>query len=470
MGLPGAAGPYRLRTVLAASLVLSTLAVIAAIPSRWEGSRTAEEAYLPLRPLSVSEAVALLELRGQYKGTAILGLTADHVLLGTGNYLLPFRGAPGEKPVEGWTVSVRGTQYAMYSASWEPYYNLHRLPRGSLEQALGRALSDSDVGAGAFAGQRVSFVSHHLYRYVLVEIAALTVLLTGLVLFFQKTRSLLLVLPALTVAAIALFLFLRVYSPAFFDADWFHQRIVVERLALAGFALFWLGNPVGISGLCVVLYGLVRVGRALHARRAVSRRRYWSIVGASALSIATVLLVADFMEYRRERDSARRRLDELEVGLGAPTIALVKADPALAAGAEHQVDFYKRPVLRDEVMAKVDDILDRPRLEPHESVTVFVPLEGAYLFLWRTAHFRYADVRTIGRTIGQREVEAMLASRRSRGHGFLEHLRWPHREGRVVLDPRGEVLAVALVEQDLLRVPSLAGAIARFMWPWQAPP
>lgn len=122
--------------------------------------------------------------------------------------------------------------------------------------------------------------------------------------------------------------------------------------------------------------------------------------------------------------------------------------------------------MSEAALARVDEILSRPRLEPAQSTTVFVPLGGSYLFLWRTAQFRYADVRRIDNTIGARQIEAMRASRRPFSQGFPQHLCRPHREGRILLGDGQQVLALMLVEYDFRHVPSLAGQLCRFMWPW----
>ncbi|MGH7265372.1 MAG: hypothetical protein ACREMB_11035, partial [Candidatus Rokuibacteriota bacterium] len=99
----------RPRAVIAASLVVSTLAVCGTIPLRREGSRTGQDAYVPLRPPSPAEAAALVS-----HGAPIAEVTDEMVVVLTAAYLVPFTGGPG--PVEGRLISHDGVQFS--SASW----------------------------------------------------------------------------------------------------------------------------------------------------------------------------------------------------------------------------------------------------------------------------------------------------------------------------------------------------------------
>jgi len=243
------------------SFFLSTLAVALAIPTRWEGHRTAESAWVPLRPLSVPEAVTLLALRDQYKLTALLALTDDAVYLGTRYYLLPPVGSPRTKPVEGWEVSVDGRRHAMYSATWEPYYLVHRLPRRDLEVAFGRQLSPADVTPAVFDRYTVSYRSYRLWWYAVVEIGVLTGFLAGLAVCLRKLRHPLLVAPLLLLTEALLLVVAWAYAPTLHDADSFYQRILLDRLADWGLAVLWLGNPLVVAAVCLGLTHASIAGR-----------------------------------------------------------------------------------------------------------------------------------------------------------------------------------------------------------------
>jgi hypothetical protein len=279
-----------LRRAALGSAVLAAAAVAAAIPARWEGARDAYSAWVPLRPPSAPEAAALLTLRDVYPGTAVIELTAAEALLGTRYYLLPSVGPPGTQPVEGWEATAGGQRYAMFSASWDRFYLVHRLPRERFEAALGRRLSAADVEPGVFDGFRVSYRSDRLWGYALIEIALLTGLLTWLAACARHVRHPCLVPPILLATATMLFLVTWLYAPALHDADSFYQRILLDQVANFGFILLWLGNPLGVLAVCLGVYGVDRLGCWLEARGRLTWRP-WRVAGAIATVTVWVLVV-----------------------------------------------------------------------------------------------------------------------------------------------------------------------------------
>ncbi|WP_257446650.1 hypothetical protein [Archangium lipolyticum] len=217
--------PHR---ALLLSLPFALLFVAAFVPLRWEGERTAYDAYHPLRAPTAPEVAALLSswLRDGSPGAALVWMDAETVIFRTGYYLLP--GTEGPESVG--TVTWAGRPYRLISANWSSACSEHRLDRAPLEKELGRPLTDADVHPSFLADRPVSFASEQVPLYFFTEVGFLTLLLASLLFFLSRSGSGWWVIPLVTVHAVLVLLLVPLYSPAFLDADTFYQRIAVEAL------------------------------------------------------------------------------------------------------------------------------------------------------------------------------------------------------------------------------------------------
>jgi hypothetical protein len=191
------------RTPLIAFAVATAL-VLVALPLRQEGSRTATDAYIPLRQLTAAEATLLLRA----DRAVLVSMDALTVELATRAYVLP----PDR----------------ILDATWENYCSLYRLERRALEAALGRRVRADELrplpGPVSFSPDRVVF-------YAVVEIVFLTCWITALVFVMRRVRRAGAIVPVLFALLMTPLLFVLFYSPAYADADAFHQRIVLEEVA-----------------------------------------------------------------------------------------------------------------------------------------------------------------------------------------------------------------------------------------------
>lgn len=238
-----------LRVVLVAFVVSAALVLIA-LAARQEGKRTATDAYLPMRTLTIEEAAFLVRA-----GTAIAEIGDRDVVLATRNYVL--RGDDGKLRAE--------------SATWESYCSTYRVARAPLERALGRRLLASELRP---LPDPVAFSSDRVPLYVATEIAFLTAWLAGGALLLQALRRhWLAMLPVLWLLTLVPLFFVAWYSPAYVDADLFHQRVVLETIA-------W---DVAIANCLVTIPAalslLVWIGSA-----AAQRRRTRSLTGQERTS------------------------------------------------------------------------------------------------------------------------------------------------------------------------------------------
>jgi hypothetical protein len=273
----------RARTALSFSAIVSTVLVLSFIPMRWEGERTATDAYIPLRPLTPAEAAALLRhsAKDTSRGrTAVVELDEATALVATTVYLVKREVPPSDECRAENHVTVGDTTYEVCSASWESFSTLHEIDRRGLENELGRSLNDADVDSTFLDKWPSSFSSYLLPLYAIVEILFLTVLLSATLLGLSRLRRRTAVLPFLAVACALPTVFTLVYSPAFLDADWFHQRIAIESVGLYSMLAFGvMALPAGASlALLLSLSGAEWIAKIRAEEPGKSQRResWWS--------------------------------------------------------------------------------------------------------------------------------------------------------------------------------------------------
>jgi hypothetical protein len=239
----------RVRTLLGTSMLLASATVLLALPERQTGSRSATDAFIPFRNLTVQEAVVLLTRPAIRKDTAISELTDTTVVLKTRRYVFSLDG-----------------KLLTTHANWSSYASRYRLQRLELEHALGRRLTPDAAELTMFANSKVSFDSALIPVYIVAEIMFLTVWFAVFGFAVLRLRRLSLALPFTWLWLLAPQTFVFVYSPAFFDADWFFQRVVVERIALFGMVGgMWAALPAGVS--FVIYLSAARRRGARRARR-----------------------------------------------------------------------------------------------------------------------------------------------------------------------------------------------------------
>jgi hypothetical protein len=455
-----------IRRAALVSGVVSILAVALAIPGRWEGRRTAEEAWVPLRPVSVEEAVVLLGVRGEHERSTITALTEDWVYLGTSYYLLPAAGPPGKKPIEGWEVSHGRQRYAMHSASWEPYYLVHRLPRRDLETALGRPLSATDVDGGVFQDWRVSYRSYQLWWYAAVEVLLMTGFLVALAVCFRVVRHPLLIVPILLAAGAGLFIVGRWYAPALWDADMFYQRILFDRLSLSGLLLLWLGNPVVVLGASLGLYAVDRIGRRLGSPGDVAWSVWRRIAGAFVVISVVALVLGDYLEYRRERESARARIAEAAGALSPERLStLMRWASVGGARVPHHVNLHQGRRGPGPVGEEVEAVLGSVRLGRAERLTVIIPAGryDAYMTVANGGAWRWVDLRQSA-PLSAWHFGAETVASGDFSRGYLTHPCRAHVAGRVVRAASGDVGALITLEYAWEYRPSLLRQLCRVVW------
>lgn len=447
----------RLRSVgwkplAALSVLLSAAVVLTALPSRRAPSRTATSAFVPLRQPTGPEAVALIRAGagGEHPRSAIIGEEAGHLLLASRLYAVPAQTADGSHAE--WHDDGR-SEYRISAATWERYYALYRVPRVEYERALGRPLQGSDFTRPAFVDEyAVSFDPANVPRYVAVEIAFLAAW------FFLLARTLLAirrptaVLPALVPLLLAPMPFVIVYSPAFFDADWFHQRVVVEDVALLSLGV---GGILLVPALAsAVLYAAFWIAERLAERLGSSASAYRkrAIVGIAALCLLAVAV--QYVRYRAEVAACLedRRIVRARVAEGGWTSALLGA---ASSGLPRAKDLMDDPGVSREARAAIEAVLAPAGDRADRGVVVLSPAtgkRGEHLFLWRNG-FLYADFRHLeARFESLIDAKELAEIQRTGDHstGFGRWLGGGHHLCGETLDVDGHSVLIA-VEQPFSR-------------------
>lgn len=422
----------RRRHVAGVSFLVAVVWVGGSIPGRWEPARSATDAWIGLRPLTVDEAALLLEHAEQepeWARTALVGLDGREVLLATRHYVVPVadddsREALGVREADGRRVSV-------LHATWERYCLLYRLDRAALEQRFGRPLTDADLDPSFLDDWRVSFAPHRLPLYALAEIAFLTIWLTATAATLLALRRWTLVLPVLLASALVPIAFVLWYSPAFADADWFHQRIAVEPLALLGMvAAAVLAIPAAAS---MLLYVALAAAEQIARRRKGSLRRH----RLGAVLVLAILPVGWLLLRHGEYRAARRACEADLAAALARLDDLAWVDDVVRSGADDASghDLLDSPNLAPELAAAIGSVLG-PAPTAGQDLRLVVPAEGdRFLFLWADdSGGTHADVRplsTLRNLIDGGDVDSLRTGRDERlARGFPSFLRRHHLCGR----------------------------------------
>jgi hypothetical protein len=414
--------------------------------------------------LSAREAAALMayKTKSGHPGAVISKLTNEHVYLVTDYYLLP----ESADPVESFAIVRYGdSAYRVYSASWEGYSNSHRLNRSELEKEIGRPLTDRDVDT-SLKVRPASFSSHHVWLYVLCEILFLSLLATSAFVIVQRAKNGWSLFGSLLLLNAAFLVLVMVYSPAFYDADFFHQRVVVENLWLCSFAvLMWIG-PLAVA--IVPFFLLSRLGRILQKWKAVPARTFW--LGSTLILLMAVsgLLLWDFTRYRSHKSMSTALLERVEQEMRPKVISFITGDPGMRV---RNTDFFKKEVLSKEVMGEIDRLLDPRSAYSGHALRILVPISRGeeFLFLWAHESFKYADVRSLKTEsrvtiIDYNEILEMIDRKAGYSSDFVRFVTGRPLEGRVLLDRNQEIMAICLVDAEPRGGGSVLAKVGLLLW------
>ncbi len=235
------------------SLILATATVLFALHYRQEPKRTGYDAYLPIRTLTPIETAAIFTANSKRKPNSsesivITDITDDNITILTRDYVIPVN-SPNQKIPENYAgVTIQGKSFRVVSNSWEDYVCEYKVDRVTLENILGYQVSKtkiSDLDKSGFNTDKISFSSKNIWLYVSLEIAVISTLFFLISQIFIKLHFL---------------LWIPCISPAYFDADNFFQRIIIEEIPLRfslqlGYSLFGNLNSIPIlSALSLVGY------------------------------------------------------------------------------------------------------------------------------------------------------------------------------------------------------------------------
>ena len=260
------------------SSLVSTVVVFTALHIRQTPFRSGTDAYLPMRTLMPIEGAALLKAEdarkpSEYSRTVITDVDQTSVGLLTRDYPIRVSGPTQTVSESHGSVEVSNQTFRLVSNSWESYVSYYKVPRKPIEALLGTQLGVTPAREwyrSRFNEDKISFSSERIPVYVVTEIVLLTVLMTVIVAIFWKSHWLLW-LPGVAAVEFLLFITIIVYSPAFLDADWFHQRVVIEDAALLLLYPFFL-VPYGLFlvPLSFIAYLFMLAYRSHFIRRTTS--------------------------------------------------------------------------------------------------------------------------------------------------------------------------------------------------------
>ncbi len=382
------------------ALLVSTAIVTIGLHFRQTPERSATDAYLPMRPLFPDEAAALLVAEDEreadaYSRTVIIEADSEYIVLLTRDYPIRVPSSTTSTPESHGHVSIAGRSFHLTSNSWENYVSRYRVPRVPTERWMGRSLApapEAELSRSRFNEDRISFSSDRIWIYFLTEVLFLACLIVGVALVLGKL-SWLLWLPCLMAMQVLVLLFVCAYSPAFFDADWFHQRIVIERIALADLSLIGLAHPYSLfaATLSLVVYLLRKLGATLATRNMLPTRTYWVLAFGIGAGSVSVLLISQYLAFKSMARRSGALLTKTITVLEETNLDRLIAHVTPQAGAP-QENLLKENRLTADGLETITKILG-VRSSSDPDLRILIPVEGKYLFLWRNNRFAYADIR-----------------------------------------------------------------------------
>lgn len=394
------------RTAFFAAAPVALAVVVGAIPGRWEGSRTQTDAYVPLRPLTPRQAALLLRHPSLEGAPLAIVVDVDDGIatVRTTHYVLnvPASFCAGSPPGD--------RCYTDVLASGSGFLCEHRVDAQALREELGAELvvRPRDTLPGW-----VTFFSYLLPLYVVAETVLLALVFASL-LSRLAASSPWLWLPWATVHSALLLVAIPIYSPAFFDYDYFYQRIVVEEL---WGRLGQLMIPLGLLSVpALLIHGARRSPLDHHLPR-----RLWRLASRLMLGAGTVALVVDagmlVSEFFEERVAADAGLARVVARLDYST-RLILLDAALERPFGE--DLLAGP-MGPEARAELVEVLAYDTADRRTLMIFLAAGGGRYLFLHNAGTYYYADLRNPSSTWGFGRASLTLQTGASRA-SFWEFL------------------------------------------------
>jgi hypothetical protein len=379
---------------------LASAIVLTALQYRQEPIRTATHAYIPIRTLLPLEAAALLSAEEgrdseKYIGTIIQSVTDNYVILLTSWYVVPIPSSNEVVPENYNVVQILGKSYSLVSNSWENYVCRYEISRTPLEQIIGHQLlptPQTEVSQSRFNKDKISFSSDLIWIYIVFEIFLLSSIFV--LVFFLLTRiNFLLWLPCFAAINFSLFFIVSFYSPAFLDADWFHQRIVIEDIVLLISYPFMVSGPIStyLIALSLGVFFLYKTGAILKNRKILTLAQYVFIVSAILVIALTSGIGVLYMQYSKASKDVERIIGNVQ-----KTLSKTKTRSLVRYIAEHSTvmheNFFKNNNFSEDNMHYITTIL-AARSQGDPELTVLIPIKHQYIYLSKNDHFSYGDTR-----------------------------------------------------------------------------
>ncbi|HYD34750.1 MAG TPA: hypothetical protein VD999_01640 [Vitreimonas sp.] len=436
--------------------------------ARLDGSRSSTDAYVPLHLTPVEVAVLLQKP----DSTKVLRLSSDKVTVGTTVYPLKLTEPPLDSSPS--LVKYKGTFYWLGSNSWEKYYAIYTVPKSDLERELDRTVTKEEIDTEYFVNHRVSLVSEHVWFYLIFE----SVVIGGILYWYwwlvyrvlKKRISWWLFIPGFTLSGIFVFITVLIYSPAFFDGDFFYQRIVLEELFILSFfttpLLFFL------SVICCLIWGILYMFQPTGNLKLAKTHNY-KVAGVLLFIICLQLLI-DYRSFVSERTYTNQALTAIVNDLDTATLQQIKQHPFLNTAPETENLYYKQ--LPDELSDIFASLTKSEYAVRGNSVSISIGLLGEEkgLFLWnRPDSLSYADVRTpfpdpaLAPVVKTPNLRKAIYEKTAYQTSFIRYLSRPYVASKVISDEDGSVQAIVVShsEFDSKRF-SLFRVIASLLWFW----
>ena len=363
--------------------------------------------------------------------------------MATAVYVLPGRNT---QPETIGSVIFNGKSFNVISASWEGYRLLYRVNRQEVESRLNISILPNQIHWDLGNTYKYSFLNENLYWYCIIEILLLTLIIMILTLTLRFVRNVLFVVSILALLCIATVTVTSWYSPAFFDADLFFQRVVLEEFALQSMKILGLMSLFSAISLALMLPYL---GAKLFKLFGVRNRSYWLSMSAILIFLGLIYYVLEYRAYNQSVRQARAILTKLESRLATePHATIVASLRPHNNSSDSQNKYLVSEIAKKELSEILSECL-ATTLE-HEIMMVIPQSSQSYFYLlcdYKSCHMDTKDLWVDSAEMpSYRKIARMIIDQKDHIGTILEFLSGDYMEGKVLLNADYQSQAFIIVK------------------------
>ena len=443
--------------VILFSFCFTTIALL----SRQEYKRSDCTAYIPIKSLSVEEALALLSYENKNKPSlplikpekfaAIVKISKNEITIHSKLTIQKITKIKAMQTPH--SYQYKGNYYIFGIVAGELYCLEYNLNRTKFENVLGRKLNKKDLDLQLLKSYRVTFSDKNIPFYFLFETFYLIILFSLFYLYFKFIKSKLLFFSFVLLLDLISILIIYIYSPAFFDYDFFHQRIFIENIFIICYFIIPVIFPLSI--ITITIYILKKINEYIKKRNKKGSKIFKiSIVIVLVVFLASFLLteLTDYIKIKKDVELIK---SEIELKLNE-NIELLKNDDAITKSKKTCGNYFNNSkIISSNSLHSIKKILGKKNKDYCKRILVPIDLNLTdfdnckYLFLWNNYYFNYADTRRIKNIIDFKKISRAIKNQKSYKSNYFQYLINPYIQIDILKNETDNIYAIIIINREI---------------------